>query len=453
VTLVEALPEAEHARRLGAGPAEPAGPPGQDVRLLASLQRRFGNDHVIRLLRAVRRSSAIPVQRQGGDVALTGIKLSATSVTIPLESGLSLRASAVPGNATGVKFTVEKGSVDPTGVTIDETTGVITIAAGQQGGTVNVKATAPDGTAAWQPMQIIEKPVAIVSTSAVSGGGNRYGGQFTHTFSAPSGKASGLEGGRINEKFDSLIAATPFEGGTFKLSANAANAPGWSLDSSGAMSGPDNVDIAKAGIEIGRFTKSASNPTPKTLPASFTMTQHLHAKSLPSGTLDASSFTDANHVRTLTGKATFTVEAGKGKTEDPYDGPPACTSAKAAPASVVASPPKPKAAKGGPAPAWNRSKVQVTADAVPSGAALVFSIKGPKLGCEIDASSGELMIGDQAGTITVRVAAKAAAKNFDEVTIPITPAPPPVPAPVPGPGGGKTDTGEGADVVPPDAGP
>jgi hypothetical protein len=385
-------------------------------------------------------------------VALTGIKLSATSVTIPLESGLSLRASAVPGNATGVKFTVEKGSVDPTGITIDETTGVITIAAGQQGGTVNVKATAPDGSAQLQSMQIVEKPVAIVSTNAVSGGGNSYGGQFTHTFSAPSGKASGLDGGRINEKFDSLTAATPFEG-PFTLSANAANAPGWALDVSGTMTGPDNVDIANTGIDIGRFTKSASNPTPKTLPAGFTMTQHFHAKSLPSGTLDASAFTDANHVRTLTAKATLTVEAGKGKTEDPYDGPAACTNAKAAPASVVASPPKPKAAKGGAAPAWNRSKVQVTADAVPSGAALVFSIKGPKLGCEIDASSGELLIGAQAGTITVRVAAKGAVKHFDEVIITITPAPPPAPAPVPGPGRGKTDTGEGADMVPPEAAP
>jgi hypothetical protein len=49
-----------------------------------------------------------------------------------------------------------------------------------------------------------------VSTSAVSGGGKRYGGQFTYTFSAPSGMASGLEGGRINEM---TITITPVSQG------------------------------------------------------------------------------------------------------------------------------------------------------------------------------------------------------------------------------------------------
>lgn len=444
VALVADLSLAEHARRLAAGPAgpaAPAGPSGQDIRLLASLQRRFGNEHVTGALAAVRRieppamgrGPAISLQRQGPDVAVTDVKLSAPRVTIPLSSGVALTASAVPPNATGVKFSVEQGTVAATGVTIDATTGAITIAGTQQGGTVKIKATSSDSSEAWRELQIIEKPVAIASTSAVSGGGSNYGGQFTHTFTAPSGKASGLLGSRINETFDSLSVASPF-GGNFTLSANAAGSAGWVLDSGGTMTGPDNVDIGKDGIDLGRFTKSASNASPKALPAGFPVTQHLHAKSLPADTFDAASFTDTNHVRTLTDKATFTVEAGKGKTEDPYDGPPAYTNAKAAPASVVASDPKPKKPKGGSAPAWNRNKVQVTADVVPAGGPRFFSITGAALGCEVDAATGEVLIGDQDGTITVRVAAKAGRANFDEVTITITKRPAPVVPPPGGPG-------------------
>ena len=78
----------------------------------------------------------------------------------------------------------------------------------------------------------------------------------------------------------------------------------------------------------------------------------------------------------------------------------------------------------------------MTGDVVPSGGAKVFSIQGAKLGCEIDASSGEILIGDQAGTITLRVWA-GKGTNFDEATLTIVALPPATAAP---PAAKPTDT-------------
>ncbi len=410
---------------------------------ILSLQRSVGNAVVSEAIRPLlqRSQRGVLLQREGepaASVSVAGITLSAPKVSVPPSTGSTLKATATPSKATGVTFTVEKGSVTPTNVTIDASTGVITVSAGQQGGTVNIKATSDDGAFATMELRIVEKPVAIVSTSASSAGGSVYGGQFTHTFSAPSGQASGLLGENINEKFDSLKAATGF--GTFTLAANASGSPGWGLDGAGAMTGPDNVDIGKAMIDVGRFVKSASNPTPaNTLPVGFTMLQHLHAKSFPSGTLDATAFAEVNHVRTLTDKETFVVNAGMGHTDDPYTGPSAYTNAKASVSSVNASPPKPKAPATG---SWARNKVQVTADVIPGSGTKVFSLVGPKLGCEIDAATGEVLIGDQAGTIKVRVSAGSGGTNFDEVSITITPAPAPTPTPKP-----TSELGDAGDQI------
>src|SRR5205807_9365825 len=159
-----------------------------------------------------------------------------------------------------------------------------------------------------------------------------------------------------------------------------------------------------------------------------TLVQLMHAKSFPAGTLDAAPFTDVNHVRTLTDKETFTVTAGKNHTDDPYTGPSAYTNIKASATSISASPPKPKAPATG---SWTRNKVTVTADVIPGKGTKVFSLVGPKLGCEIDAAIGEVLIGDQAGTIKVRVSVGAGGTNFDEVSITIAPAPVPTPTPKP----------------------
>ncbi|HEY1296106.1 MAG TPA: hypothetical protein VGJ60_23755, partial [Chloroflexota bacterium] len=286
------------------------------------------------------------------------------------------------------------------------------------------------GSFATRDLRIVEKPTAVASTTASSQGGGVYGGQFTHTFADASGTASGLEGENINERFDSLSVKSPF--GQFTLSANAAGSHGWDLDSSGTMAGPDNVTIDRSGVDVGKFITSASNPKPaQTLPVGFTMVQHMRAKSFPSGALDAAAFTDIDHVRTLTDKETFVVTAGTKNIEDTYTGPSAYTNAAAAPASVAASAPKPKAAKGKPTPTWARNTVQVTADVIPASGSKVFSIVGAKLGCEVDAATGEVLIGSTPGSINVRVSA-GKGSNFDEVTITITAAPTPAtPTPTP----------------------
>lgn len=377
--------------------------------LLLRLQRRAGNGSVRALV------GRLAVQRDDGatttaDVGVTGVTLSAAKVTIPLAAGVSVTATAAPANATGVTYSVEKGTVDPSDTTIDASTGAITIGASQPGGRINVKATAGDGSWATSPLSLVEKPATIASTGTGASSAE-YGGDFTHTFNAASGKSTGLDGANINEKFDSLTAAMPW-GGTFTLKANAAGSHGWDLNS-GTMAGPDGVTIGKKGVDVGPFVKSASNPSPKgSLPQGFTMTQHLHNKSFPGGQLDGSPFLDVSHKRTLNG-AKFVVEAGKGKIEQDYEGPAAVSNAAASPASVEASPPKPKTGT------WNRTKTTVTADILPTTATRTFSITGEKLGCEVD-SSGVVLVGDKAGTITVRVS--GGGSHYDEVKITITEA-------------------------------
>jgi len=426
-------------------PAAQRRPPTITRHTILSLQRSVGNSVVSRAIRGPlqRSTHSDTVQRDGepepmASVSVAGVSINASKVSVPQSSGSSIRATATPANASGVKWSVEKGTVTPTNVTIDATTGVITVAAGQQGGTVTIKATSSDGAWATMDLRLVEKPVAVASTTASSAGGSVYGGQFTHTFSSPSGQASGLQGENINEKFDSLKAPSGF--GTFTLAANVSGSPGWDLTSAGTMAGPDNVDIEKAMIDVGKFVKSASNPAPaNSLPVGFTMVQHMHAKSFPAGTLDASPFTDVNHVRSLTDKETFVVNAGLNHTDDPYTGPSAYTNIKASATSINASPAKPKGPGAG---SWTRNKVTVTADVIPGKGTKVFSLVGPKLGCEIDAASGEVLIGDQAGTIKVRVSAGAGGTNFDEVSLTIAPAPAPTPTPKP-----TSEMGEATDDI------
>ena len=414
------------SRRTGGGLELPSLNPQGAALLSASqvvhLQRAIGNRATIATLQ--RLGSFLQVQRQPNtSVSVTGVTVSASKVSVPPEASLNLRARAQPATATGVQFSVDKGSVSPTGVTIDASTGVITLSSGQAGGTVTIKATASDGSWASIELRIIEKPTALASTTASSQGGNVYGGQFTHTFSDASGTPSGLLGENINEKFDALAVTTPF--GPFNLAANAAGSHGWDLDATGTMAGPDNVTIDKSGVDIGKFVTSASNASPtQALPAGFTMTQHLRAKSFPSGNMDATPFADVNHVRTLTTNETFKVSAGAQSVEDPYTGPAAYTNASAAPATVDASPPKPKSGS------WTRNKVQVTCDVIPTSGTKVFSIVGPALGCSIDATTGELSVGSTPGTIKVRISSGPGSKNFDDVSITINkPAAPATPGP------------------------
>jgi hypothetical protein len=184
------------------------------------------------------------------------------------------------------------------------------------------------------------------------------------------------------------------------------------------MAGPDNVSIDKAGVDATKFVKNASNPSPaKSLPAGFSMTQHLLAKSFPSGKLDGTEFTNTAHVRNLEDRSGLKVvlKAGKGEVAIPYEGPAVYRDAKADKTSVEASVPKPAAGD------WKRSEVQVSVTAEPAGASVKYAFTGDALGCEIDASSGKVLVGDKAGTIKVR--AGDGAKSYDEVTITITARP------------------------------
>jgi hypothetical protein len=402
---------------------EAAGGAPLGVQQMLSLQRTAGNQAVCRAIAAglIQRDDAQPAA--GG---LTGVVVTPGKSSVPAEAGVTITARAQGGTGT---YSLAAGTATPaSGTTIDATSGRVTLDAKQPGGTLKAKATAADGSWAEQEFAVVEKPTAIASTSGSATGD--YEAAFTHTFSAASGNAAGLQGENINEKFDSLSVPSPF-GGNFTLTANAAGSPGWDLDASGAMAGPDNVSIGAAGIDAQPFVVSASNPTPaKTLPQGFAMAQHLHAKSFPSGRLDASPFTTTDHVRTLAeenGKLVFKIKAGVKEVSMPYTGPAVYRNAKVDQATVPASLPKPA----------KPSTVQVSVSAEGSGASPAYSIVGADLGCAVDAS-GKVTIGTQAGTITVRA---GEAKRYDEVKITITPAPSPAT-------GKPMDAGDAAAPVP-----
>ena len=390
-----------------AAPAVPEGAPGAALgaETLLSLQRTAGNQAVCRAIAsgAIARAPAAPV-------GVTGVKVSPGRFTVPLESGVTVKATASPANATGVTWALKDGTAAVSGSSIDAK-GAIAIGASQPGGTLEAEATADDGSSYSMPFNVTEKPATLASTSAAASG--TYSATFTHTFTGPSGKGAALERANINEKFDSLTAQTDF--GNFALQANAAGSKGWDLDSSGTMAGPDNVSIDKDMIDANRFVASASNPSPaKTLPAGFAMTQHLHAKSFPSGALDGSPFADTDHLRNLEdrgGALKVVLKAGKQEVPIDYAGPPVYRGAKADKTSVEASAAKP--ASG----AWKRNEVQVSVTVEPSGAHVAYSLAGDALGCEVDAS-GKVLIGDKPGTIRVR--AGDGGKHFDEVSIAIT---------------------------------
>jgi len=409
---------------LFAPPTPPAGPatlamagpsPALSAPTLRNVQRLAGNRATVAVMERIRDRFGVqrdPEEGEGGaapaaDVSVTGLALSADAVTLPLADALS--ATAAPDNATGVVYSVAAGTANTDNVAIDETTGVITIAAGQQGGRIEVSADAADESGVTVDLDIMERPGTISATA--TSGTEDYGGAFTHTFTAPSGRASGLEGANINEEFDASSAATPW-GNTFNLDANAAGSHGWDLDSAGKMTGPDDVTIGTDGVNIGKLYNSTSNPeATKALPQGFTMTQSLYAMVQPGGTREASAFATVSHRREVIEGPQFRVTAGLGSITEDYSGPAAVTNAAASSSTVMASAPRPESGE------WTQRKVTVSADAIPDTATLAYSITGRALGCTID-SDGEVSIGARAGTITVRVTASTA--NYDEVTIAIT---------------------------------
>jgi hypothetical protein len=388
---------------VAASPEAVGGAP-MGVDTILSLQRTAGNRAVGRAI------SRGLIQRDDKDVALTGITVTPAKASIPLASGVSVSASAKPAGAGGVKYSLVADKVAPAaGTKIDESSGAITLDAKQPGGSLKAKAATATSWAE-QGFKLVEKPAAIASTSGSAKG--TYEAHFVHTFSSAGASAAGLDGENVNEKFDSLSAETPF--GPFTLQANAEGSTGWDLDSTGKMAGPDKVSIGKS-IDANPFVKNASNPAPaKALPQGFSMTQKLHAKTFPAGTLDDTPFTTTAHVRTLEdkgGKLKMTLKAGVGDgVSIDYAGPAVFRNARADKTSVDASPEKPKSGT------WKRNEVQVSVDVEPAGSKVKYSIPGEALGCTVDAS-GKVLIGSTPGTIKVRAGDGAA--KFDEVSIEI----------------------------------
>jgi hypothetical protein len=434
VAAPESAPVIRLARSAVATPSRSAGgaPLGDDE--ILSLQKTAGNRAVGRAIDRglIQRDDAAPAAA----AALTGVTITPQKASIPL-SGTTITAAAKPAGAGTIKYSIAADKVAPAaGTTIDESTGAVTLDAKQPGGSLKIKAE-NESSFADSTFKLIEKPAAIASTSASATG--TYKASFVHTFTSAGTSPAGLDGENINEKFDSLSADTPF--GPFALEANAAGSKGWDLDSSGTMAGPDNLSIGK-GIDATPFVKNASNPTPaKALPQGFTMTQKLHAKSFPDGTLDASPFTTTDHVRTLEdvgGKLQMTLKAGvKGASID-YAGPAVFRNAKADKTSVEASPEKPKTGT------WKRNEVQVSVDVAPAGGKVKYSITGEALGCTVDAS-GKVLIGSAPGKITVRA---GDGTHYDEVSIEIKKPAAAAVAPGAGAGAAPKAAGAGDEAVP-----
>ena len=418
-------------------PAPPAAAPAVGVpvaseSVVLSMQKTVGNRAVCRAIASgmLARDDAPGAATPTAGGAITGFSVSPTDATMPLESGVTITAKVTP-DGTGAKLSLEAGTVAPAAGTKIDDSGKVTLDGKQPGGTIKINAEAANKASTG--FRVIEKPKEIASTAPSATG--TYQGAFTHTFSSSGATTAGLNQANINEKFDSTSAKTPFGGPDFKLTANKANSAGWLLNTSGTMNLPDNVSLSQ-GLDASQFVNNASNPKPAAaLPQGFDMTQKFHFKALPSGKLEDAPFTTTTHGRHLVedgGKLKVKLSAGKEKVLIDYAGPPVFRNASADKTTVEASAPKPKTGT------WKQNKVQCKVDVEPSGGAVKWSISSSdKLGCSVD-STGEVKIGDKAGSITVRA---GDGKHFDEVTITIT-------APA-GAAGAKPTSDEGAGEAAP----
>ncbi|MBZ5561536.1 MAG: DUF4157 domain-containing protein [Acidobacteriia bacterium] len=319
---------------------------------------------------------------------------------------------------------------DPTPVNAGTTIaadGTITIAATQAAGQIKAKASGPGGCFFERGFRLRSHPTGITSTSIVggpSGGASDYGAFFEHTFISSDGNVASLENVGVGERFAGIpnpTAAThaitaptnPF-GGTFTLSTatltpNATN--NWFLTASGQLGGThDSVSIGRAGINVGRFVQSASNPSPPSgLPADMTIVQGLHwfcPQEAAASRWQMPAFVNVAHSRTLRnrgGTVEFVTTVNGVPQVDPYTGPVAVFNVNASPVST------PKSAA---APAARRT-VSITADTLPSslpaGTGLTFSIVGAALGCTVapdptNNHAATLTIGTSSGTVVVQVA-------------------------------------------------
>lgn len=206
-------------------------------------------------------------------VALNGVSVNHDRVSVPPPAGHGLAATIDPANATAVTLALAAGTATlAKGTKIDNTTGAITIDSKQTGGNASVEASQTIGTTTTTQsagFNFTAMPGKITGTTASAlGTAGFYGGSFVHTFAPPKGSsASALELAHINEKFaagsgTSLTITGKL--GTFNITINDPDlaTDGWDLDSSGTMTGTDDVDFDQATADARPFVANASNKTP-----------------------------------------------------------------------------------------------------------------------------------------------------------------------------------------------
>jgi hypothetical protein len=374
-------------------------------------------------------------------------------VHIPLCGIANVTAVTVPANIPGINWTLAAGTAPVATGTSISNTGVITFGATQAAGTIQVTADQPSAaggrTCSFHNDLVLHSHPAAISSTFVVGApathaAQNYGAVFNHNFTSADGQISSIENVGVGEEFigvpnatgvNHVIPTTPF--GPFNLhTANLTNNAGnnWFITGGNLNGNFDTATIGRAGINVGRFLRSASNPTPAvTLPAGFTLVQGLHwfcRQAAAGGRW--TQFARVDHTRTLrlTGTGVeFVVSVNHQDNVDDYTGHPAIINAAATPATI---PFRLTARRGTPTPPAQTTTITADSrpDPLPGGHALRFNIQGPAFGCTINATTGVLTAGSRAGVVRVRVHDSARANpNFDEVDVTLVAPPPPAPAP------------------------
>ena len=410
----------------------------------------------------VKQSSATPqalLQRiPGPNTCPTDISFSTGTrpVHVPLCGIANVRANTVPANIPGISWSLSAGTAQVDGSTSINANGEITFGANQTGGTLDVTGenTVAGGCNRSRLLTLHSHPTGISSTFVVGpppAAAANYGALFDHNFTSADGQTSSLENVPVGEEFSGVpnptatvhvVTGTPFGNGNFTLNTanltpNATN--NWVVTGGSLGGRHDRVTIGRAGINVGEFLASASNPTPaNTLPAGFTLTQGLFwFCRQAAAALRWTRFADVDHVRTLRlsgSNVEFVVTMNGEENIQDYTGHPAIINARADPATIPPTPPRPRR---GPAP--TPSTTQISADTLPDPLparhGLRFSIRGNARGSRIGNTSGLFTAGPNTGRVTVRVSDSAPNPNFDEVVVTIAnPAQQPSPPGQPQPG-------------------
>ena len=354
---------------------------------------------------------------------------------VPHCGAVNVTATAQPAGIPNLTWSLLNKTVAVAVGTTINARGRITIDPAQTPGEIWVRAEQPAaGCLHDMPLIIRSHPTGITNTIPVGGPPNPaddYGGVFDHVFTPHSGTVADLQNVAVGERFPNLpnpngaVHANiptpfgPFTLHTATLTANATN--NWFLDAQGRLNGTDDrVTFEKAGVNVGRFLQSVSNPAPThALPASFTIDQDLHwyCRLQPAANR-WTQFVRVQHTRALRqagNNIEFVTTVNRVPRTENYTGHPAIFNARAVPNRVMVSP-----SAGAPNTAMIRA--DSLPDPVPAGHALNFSIRGNAYGAAINAATGLLTAGSQSGRITVRARDSVAANpNFDQVSLQIDP--------------------------------